>query len=744
MRRINGKRIISSTMCALMIASLSMPTVSTYGAEVTVGQETRGVERIGDTVGITYQKMTNISSSFKSDVEGYAKTYNGIKFGIDSYSGTSIGDVVLPKAIKEFLGWDYGMFGWGDNGAKVQKLGSGKIPQSFSFESDSNTKVSHIEFQSIAEVVIPANTTIHFVDSTFKGKVTVEQGGSVVFENCKFENSTEHMNGEIENNGNASYKGSTTEPTNTAVQTSPTKSALVLDDVTLIKNTGEVGKAYSETLTYMLTGTNKDIAKVEATVFPADKGIVASANNVGGTVTVTISGNPTETGTYTITTKAIDIDDTFVSKSVTLTINEMSKQVVPFILTKLDNTLSEGITETAYNGTITYTLMGTNSETATVSAKITPSNGLSAQAVNDRGTVKVTVSGTPTVVGEFTVTTTVSADGNASINQSEKAMIIGAEIANATELVLDDNYYSFDVQLREKLRNATTIKLANNNLTVSKPKETTIIPKQVTKFIGWQVKSFFEPEGEKVQRLGSGGTEQTLTFEEGSNVIVRNITFEKGVHVVVPKGVTVTFEHCTFNQTMTNEGTAVFNHCTFATGEIINNGGAEYTNGTIKPTNLGVENPNSAHFPLGMNLSLTTLKDGVTGQEYIAECAYELSGNNKAYAMVTAEVVEKESGLTAKVENGKIIVLGTPTKVMAVSIKVVANAMGDTPVEKILTLNTHAPFQVELAGSINCMVMPKEKAKVSRLRVDAVSRATGSAGGGSSSGVILPDGSVSA
>lgn len=739
MRRINGKRIISSTMCALMIASLSMPTVATYGAEVGATQEVRSVERIGDTEGITYYDYQWNSSGFKADMEGLKdKSYTGVKCGVGGTVGESIGNTVLPNNIKEFLGWDGGWLG--TKQAAIRKLGSGKTPQSFSFEAGSNTIVSHIEFQAIAEVIVPANTNITFKESVFKGKVTVKQGGTAVFENCQFKNSVENANGEIEDNGTTSYTG-TTEPKNTAVASQITTD-LVLDEVNLTNNAVEVGTEYNETLTYTLTGTNKDTASVEAVVSPADKGITATAKNVNGAVTVTISGTPTESGEYSITTKATDTNGATINKSVTLTVK--AKQITPLTFTQTANTLSEGVVGTEYNQTITYTLAGTNSEMATVSATVTPANGLTANAVNNKGIVTVTVSGTPTGAGEFTVTTTASATDNSPVSASAKATILAKEVVEATELVVDDNYNNLDVQLKNNLRNATTIKLANNNLTVSKEKETTTLPKQVTKFVGWQKKTIFDAEGEKVQSLGSGGADQTLTFEAGSNLTVRKIDFTKGVHVVVPKGVTVTFEDCTFGKTMTNEGTAVFNNCTFSTGQITNNGAAEYTNGTVAPENLGTEDTSAAHFPLGMDFTVATLKDGVKGQEYKAETEYTLSGTNKDKATVTAEVVEKVSGLTAKVENGKIIVTGTPTAVMSVSVKIIAQAEGDTPIEKVLTLNTYAPFQVELAGSINCMIMPKQKAKASRHRLDAVSRATGSAGGGSSSGVILPDGSTSA
>lgn len=738
MRRINGKRIISSTMCALMIASLSMTTVVTYGSEVGAIQKVRTV---GETEGIKYKTYTTSSYGFAKDVALCSgDAYQGFKCGMGETVGVSIENTIVPKNIKEFLGRKFSLFG-SDQGAAMRKLGSGKTPQSFSFEEGCNTIVSHIEFQEIAEVIVPANTTIHFVESVFEGKVTVEQGGTAVFENCQFKNSSENTNGEIEDNGTTSYTG-TTEPKNTAVASEIT-SDLALDDSVLTNNVVEVGTEYNETLTYTLTGTNKDTASVEAVVSPADKGITATAENVNGTVIVTISGKPTESGEYSITTKATDTNGATINKSVTLTVK--AKQITPLILTQTASTLSEGVVGTDYNQTITYTLVGTNSETASVTATVTPANGLTANAVNNNGTVTVTVSGTPTGAGEFTVTTKAETTDNSPVSISAKATIISKEVVNATELVIDDNSHNLDVQLANNLRNATTIKLANGNVTVSKPNATTTLPKQITKFVGWQKKSMLgDVEGEKVQRLGSGGVDQTLTFEVGSSIAVKNIIFEKGVHVVVPKGVTVTFEDCTFGKTMTNEGTAVFNNCTFSTGQITNNGAAEYTNGTVQPENLGTEDTSAAHFPLGMDFTVATLKDGVTGQEYVAEAAYTLSGTNKDKATVKAEVVEKASGLTAKAENGKIIVTGTPKAVMSVSVKIIAQADGDTPIEKVLTLNTYAPFQVELAGSINCMIMPKQKAKVSRHRLDAVSRATGSAGGGSSSGVILPDGSTSA
>ncbi len=802
MRRINGKRIISSTMCALMIASLSMPTVATYGAEVGATQEVRGVER-------TTETNEYVIDGFMAQLDTKLKdlgTNTVIKCAEDMAVSDEGGTVTLPKQVTLFVGWNAGTWG-GTVGKKQKQLGSYKQNQTFTFEAGSNITVDSIIFKSGVKVIVPANTTVVFEDCQFDAEMTVEENGTATFNNCTF------TTGTIVAKGQVNYTGTTKNPTNTASQgavekdtvndvtdllinsPSPLSNAILKDEIAsklesktvirlqdnveLATNDGDSVEVPSQVTKIVgwsgqwdsvvgeknryvgstekkqtLTFATSSNLLVKMLSFRSQAQVVVPSGVTTKFEDCTFDGNVTiESGANVefvrctikgaLTDNAVGTKYTETDKPATV-VPEVKPSVTPLILTQTANTLSEGVVGTEYNQTVTYTLTGTNAENAIVSATVTPANGLTANAVNSNGTVTVTVSGTPTGAGEFTVTTTASATDNSPVSDVAKATIIAKDVVEATELVIDDNYNSFDVQLANNLRNATTIKLANNNLTVSKPNETTTLPKQVTKLVGWQVKSFFEPEGEKVQSLGSGGADQTLTFEAGSNLTVRKIDFTKGVHVVVPKGVTVTFEDCTFGKTMTNEGTAVFNNCTFSTGQITNNGAAEYTNGTVVPENLGTEDTSAAHFPLGMDLTVATLKDGVTGQEYVAEVAYTLSGTNKDKATVTAEVVEKVSGLTAKVENGKIIVTGTPTSVMSVSVKIIAQAEGDNPIEKVLTLNTYAPFQVELAGSINCMIMPKQKAKASRHRLDAVSRATGSAGGGSSSGVILPDGSTSA
>lgn len=306
------------------------------------------------------------------------------------------------------------------------------------------------------------------------------------------------------------------------------------------------------------------------------------------------------------------------------------------------------------------------------------------------------------------------------------------EVTGSTELVIDDTSYDLDTLLEPVKTTVEVIKVGVNNLGMKE----VVLPKQVKQVLGWQKKTFLYEEGEAIRDFGSKVKEQKFTFSEDSNVTVRKIRFAKDVIVTIPKGATVRFEECTFNSTITNGGVAVFDHCTFATGQITNNGAAEYTNGTETPKNLGTAKDDVGTFPLGMNLSTTKLQDGVKGKAYTGEVTYELSGTNKDSANVTATIVQKDSGMTAEVKENKIIVTGTPKTTDRIQIKVVAIADGKESVEKQIEFEIYGSFQVELEGTLNCGIIKSKKRKTlmsmkkQGFTLDAVSTASISSGGG--------------
>ena len=165
----------------------------------------------------------------------------------------------------------------------------------------------------------------------------------------------------------------------------------------------------------------------------------------------------------------------------------------------------------------------------------------------------------------------------------EPENIAKPETPEEKELMITDNYADLDQILAESLGDANIVKIAFNLSSTGQ----TVLPAQVTTVTGWQKGSIFAEEGETERTLGNNIDGDTFTFAGGSNTTVKNIKFrmtEKSI--TIPEGVTVTFENCTFNSTIVNNGTAVFHNCTFENGQIENNGSAEYTGTTQEPENI--------------------------------------------------------------------------------------------------------------------------------------------------------------
>ena len=247
--------------------------------------------------------------------------------------------------------------------------------------------------------------------------------------------------------------------------------------------------------------------------------------------------------------------------------------------------------------------------------------------------------------------------------------------AAASDLVVTDNYPALYGWLANSLGDATTVKIATTCGVSDRGNGTTTIPAQVTQLVGWQAKSWFDEEGEKVRQLGYASSYETLTFVSGATTEVRSLTLKLlDDRLVVPAGANVTFKNCTFVNRVKIEkgGKATFENCTFSSGTILNNGQASYTGSTKEPTNKGTAE--SAFQDLGLVVAQSALSDGVHTREYADSTALTLSGTNAGKATLTATVDQKDSGLSAAVENGELKVFGTPTAAGAYTVTVTASA----------------------------------------------------------------------
>ena len=269
------------------------------------------------------------------------------------------------------------------------------------------------------------------------------------------------------------------------------------------------------------------------------------------------------------------------------------------------------------------------------------------------------------------------------------------------ELVIRD-VCDLDDLLAEQLGDNDVIKVATS-FTVATGN--TVLPAQIKTIVGWQEKNFFDEEGEVPRTLGNKNISgETFTFEQGSDTTVRkiNFAFRDDKSLIIPEGAYVTFEDCDFSTTIVNNGSAVFNNCTFQSGEIENNGTAEYINGTVEPENIGTPS-GGQHINLGLTVEESKLSDAVQGTPYEKEIGYELSGSNKDDATISVSVDPTDSGISAVVENDKIVLSGTPSKTGTVTVTVTAEATGDETVSKDITLTVNEKLSVSLEGELDCV-----------------------------------------
>lgn len=258
---------------------------------------------------------------------------------------------------------------------------------------------------------------------------------------------------------------------------------------------------------------------------------------------------------------------------------------------------------------------------------------------------------------------------------SARDMAAITSVAAASELVVTDNYPALYGWLANSLGDATTVKIAATCGVSDDGNGTTTIPVQVTQLVGWQAKSWFDEEGEKVRDLGYSSSYETLTFAPGATTEVRSLTLRLlDDKLVVPAGANITFKNCMFANRIKIEkgGKATFENCTFSSGTILNNGQASYTGTTKEPRNNGIAE--SAFQDLGLIATSSALNDGVHGREYADATRLTLSGSNVDKVALTAQMDQQGSGLVATVEDGSLKVSGTPAAAGTYTATVTATA----------------------------------------------------------------------
>lgn len=284
---------------------------------------------------------------------------------------------------------------------------------------------------------------------------------------------------------------------------------------------------------------------------------------------------------------------------------------------------------------------------------------------------------------------------------------LAAVSASQQEAVIDDSSYDLDDCFAGnyyKVNDAATIKIntswiATGNATV---------PTSTNLLVGWK-KNFFDGDQEAVRELGNiKQTGHSLTFAAGSTCEVRSLKLQLNKDkLVIPAGASITFKNCTFANRIVIEkgGSATFENCTFTSGTIMNNGTASYTGTTKEPKNDG--KAQSAFESLALVPAITSLDDAYNGGAYSKTVDLAVSGTNKDQVKLSAKVAG-DTGLVAKVQDGKLVISGTPTAAGSATITVTATAPGEAEgstetVKATVTVNVAERLSVSLEGTLDCV-----------------------------------------
>lgn len=314
---------------------------------------------------------------------------------------------------------------------------------------------------------------------------------------------------------------------------------------------------------------------------------------------------------------------------------------------------------------------------------------------------------------------------------------VASENASDSYYYIGDSSYGLSTYLSEAVAQGSTKIHVGTSFT---DKGTVTIPSSITELSGYSEGWF--SSGPKTVDFGYS-YKMTVVFPSGSDIAVDRINFYKrnssdaeGAYVEVQKGAVVHFSNCSFSNTPVVNGTAVFENCTFTTGQIENNGSVTYTGSTKEPENIG--KPAESYQNLAFSFaSGKAFSSAVEGNEVNQTLPFELKGTKAGDAKVSAKVLGQDGtevdGLSASVSDGEIALKGVAPAAGAYSVAVSASAAKEDgsadSASETLSFVVQEQIQVRLSGDLQCFVVNGTSAQSSEYEV----MATSTGGGGSSS-----------
>ena len=549
-------------------------------------QDDGGIQPLSTNDGYYYIYDSSYGLSYylgQAASNGYTKVHVGTSF---SDSGT----VTIPSSLTEIAGYSEGFFSQGPKVVSIGYVGA----LSFVIPSGSDVSIDRVNFYAKSDdggatVTVDAGAKVKFSNCAFSKTPVVN--GEAIFEDCTF------ATGKIENNGTATYVGSTQEPENIS------KPADTYQSLSLAFTGGKAfspaveGSSVDQKLAFSVAGTKAADAKFSAAVVDAEGKDVAglSATVEGGQVS--LSGTAPAAGSYQVKLTAEATKDDGSTDSVAEMLSfEVQQQIQVRLSGKLqcfvvDGTsmmsldhdgialasagggASGGSSSSENNRLDVEVKEGEGEWTAwndwakndgerqdKVSVSISPEgSGMAAKVT--MGSVFIT--GTPAKSGTYQVVATVTSGAR-------------TEQSNAVEMRIYDN----DKTLAERIADLPegTTSWDMEPYTIAETGNATV-PTTLTDIYGSHESGTYGTIGKGEN--GNFGTE-TLTIPAGADVTLHNMKVLSSVKIVVEKGAKLTLDDSVAYGTVeVNGGTVSAKNSSSFVGQIVLNDGSTLKDATI-------------------------------------------------------------------------------------------------------------------------------------------------------------------
>lgn len=514
---------------------------------------------------------------------GYTKVHVGTSF---SDSGT----VTIPSSLTEIAGYSEGFFSQGPKVVSIGYVGA----LSFVIPSGSDVSIDRVNFYAKSDdggatVTVDAGAKVKFSNCAFSKTPVVN--GEAIFEDCTF------ATGKIENNGSATYVGSTQEPENIS------KPADTYQSLSLAFAGGKAfspaveGSSVDQKLAFSVAGTKAADAKFSAAVVDAEGKDVAglSATVEGGQVS--LSGTAPMAGTYQVKLTAEATKDDGSTDSVAEMLSfEVQQQIQVRLSGKLQCFVVDGTSMMGldHDGIALASAGGgasggsSSSENNRLDVEVKEGEGewtawndwakndgerqdkvgVSISPEGSGMAAKVTmgsvfITGTPAKSGTYQVVATVTSGAR-------------TEQSNAVEMRIYDN----DKTLAERIADLPegTTSWDMEPYTIAETGNATV-PTTLTDIYGSHESGTYGTIGKGEN--GNFGTE-TLTIPAGADVTLHNMKVLSSVKIVVEKGAKLTLDDSVAYGTVeVNGGTVSAKNSSSFVGQIVLNDGSTLKDATI-------------------------------------------------------------------------------------------------------------------------------------------------------------------